>query len=122
VPAGRIYTVADIAADPHYAARGMLQQVTLDDGSRWRCPASCPNCRARPAATPQCAALGQDTDAVLREIGSIPRPADRLARTRHHLRNHHERIFFTSRSPPATASRSSPTSSPPTPRSRWSTR
>src|SRR3954452_20139653 len=25
VPAGRIYTVADIAADPHYAARGMLQ-------------------------------------------------------------------------------------------------
>ena len=24
VPAGRIYTVADIAADPHYQARGML--------------------------------------------------------------------------------------------------
>ena len=33
VPAGRIYTVADIAADPHYAARGMLQQVRMADGS-----------------------------------------------------------------------------------------
>jgi hydroxymethylglutaryl-CoA lyase len=27
VPAGRIYTVADIAADPHYRARGMLQPI-----------------------------------------------------------------------------------------------
>ena len=27
VPAGRIYTVADIAADPHYPARGMIQEV-----------------------------------------------------------------------------------------------
>jgi formyl-CoA transferase len=33
VPAGKIYTVADIAHDPHYLARDMLQQVTMDDGT-----------------------------------------------------------------------------------------
>jgi len=33
VPAGRIYTVADIAADPHYQARGMIQHVHMDDGT-----------------------------------------------------------------------------------------
>ncbi|RYY59006.1 MAG: CoA transferase, partial [Comamonadaceae bacterium] len=33
VPAGRIYTVADIAADPHYRARGMLSEVEMYDGS-----------------------------------------------------------------------------------------
>ena len=32
VPAGRIYTVADIAADPHYEARGMLHRIQIDDG------------------------------------------------------------------------------------------
>jgi formyl-CoA transferase len=33
IPAGRIYTVADIASDPQYEARGMLQEIDLDDGS-----------------------------------------------------------------------------------------
>ena len=28
VPAGKIYNIADIANDPHYAARGMLQEIT----------------------------------------------------------------------------------------------
>ena len=32
VPAGRIYTVADIAKDPHYQARGMIDHVHMDDG------------------------------------------------------------------------------------------
>src|SRR5262249_21634213 len=32
VPVGRIYTVADIADDPHYRARGMIQRVTSADG------------------------------------------------------------------------------------------
>ena len=33
VPAGRIYTVADMAADPHYQARGMIAHVQMKDGS-----------------------------------------------------------------------------------------
>src|SRR4051812_32746599 len=32
VPAGRIYTIADMAADPHYRERGMLAEVKLEDG------------------------------------------------------------------------------------------
>jgi formyl-CoA transferase len=51
VPAGRIYTVADIAADPHYQARGMLSRCRWTTAARSRCRASCPSCRARPAAT-----------------------------------------------------------------------
>ena len=30
VPAGRIYSAADIAADPHYAARGMIEQISYN--------------------------------------------------------------------------------------------
>ena len=70
VPAGKIYTVADIAADPHYAARGMLQAVLMDDGSKLAVPGFVPKLSATPGSHRRNApALGQDTDAVLREIG-----------------------------------------------------
>jgi formyl-CoA transferase len=70
VPAGRIYTVADIAADPHYQARGMLAQVAMDDGSALTVPGFVPKLSKTPGAHRRNApALGQDTDAVLREIG-----------------------------------------------------
>ncbi|WHZ10381.1 MAG: L-carnitine dehydratase/bile acid-inducible protein F [Burkholderiaceae bacterium] len=70
VPAGRIYTIADIAADPHYAARGMLEQITLEDGSRLAVPGFVPKLSATPGAHRRNApALGQDSDAVLREVG-----------------------------------------------------
>ena len=70
VPAGKIYTVADIAADPHYAARGMLQAVQMDDGSELAVPGFVPKLSATPGSHRRNApALGQDTDAVLREIG-----------------------------------------------------
>lgn len=32
VPAGRVYTAADMLADPHYAARGMIQRITSSTG------------------------------------------------------------------------------------------
>lgn len=32
VPAGRVYTAADMLTDPHYAARGMLQRLTSSTG------------------------------------------------------------------------------------------
>ncbi len=70
VPAGKIYTVADIAADPHYAARGMLQSVAMADGSALMVPGIVPKLSATPGGQWRNApALGQDTDAVLREVG-----------------------------------------------------
>jgi formyl-CoA transferase len=73
VPAGRIYTVADIAADPHYQARGMLAQVQMDDGSSLTVPGIVPRLSATPGSHRRNApALGQDTDAVLQELGLTP--------------------------------------------------
>ncbi|MBG9389761.1 CaiB/BaiF CoA transferase family protein [Caenimonas aquaedulcis] len=74
VPAGRIYTVADIAADPHYAARGMLESVRMDDGSEITVPGVVPKLSATPGGHRRNAplAVGQDTDDVLREVGLTP--------------------------------------------------
>jgi len=70
VPAGRIYTVADIAADPHYRARGMLDAVRMADGSLLTVPGIVPKLSATPGRHRRNApALGQDSGAVLREIG-----------------------------------------------------
>jgi formyl-CoA transferase len=70
VPAGRIYTVADIAADPHYQARGMLSKVQMDDGSDVLVPGIVPKLSRTPGNHRRNAPLlGQDTDAVLRELG-----------------------------------------------------
>ncbi|HBH37742.1 MAG TPA: formyl-CoA transferase [Curvibacter sp.] len=73
VPAGKIYTVADIAADPHYAARGMLQTVAMEDGSALMVPGVVPRLSATPGGQwRQAPALGQDSEAVLREVGLTP--------------------------------------------------
>ena len=70
VPAGRIYTVADIAADPHYQARGMLQSVHMNDGSTLTVPGIVPKLSATPGRQGRNAPeLGRDTDEVLRSIG-----------------------------------------------------
>ena len=70
VPAGRIYTVADIAADPHYRARGMLQEVLLDDGEPLMVPGIVPKLSLTPGAqTSNAPALGEHTEQVLREVG-----------------------------------------------------
>jgi len=70
VPAGRIYTVADIAADPHYAARGMLEQVTLADGTPLAVPGIVPKLSRTPGRHRRNAPeLGQDTEAVIKALG-----------------------------------------------------
>jgi formyl-CoA transferase len=70
VPAGRIYTIADIAADPHYRARGMLQEIRTDDGDTLAVPGIVPKLSVTPGSHRRNApVLGQDTDDVLREIG-----------------------------------------------------
>ena len=50
VPAGRIYTVADIAADPHFQARQMIQQITTADGLVLAVPGIVPKLSATPGA------------------------------------------------------------------------
>ncbi|MBX3654329.1 MAG: CoA transferase [Ramlibacter sp.] len=73
VPAGRIYTVADIATDPHYQARGMIDEVRMDDGSRLAVPGIVPKLSLTPGGHRRNApVLGQDTDEVLRGIGLTP--------------------------------------------------
>ena len=70
VPAGRIYSAADIAADPHYAARGMLQQVMAGDGEPLRVPGIVPKLSATPGAIRSAAPkLGEHTDEVLQGLG-----------------------------------------------------
>jgi formyl-CoA transferase len=74
VPAGRIYTVADIAADPHYQARGMLASVQMDDGSTLAVPGVVPKLSATPGRHRRNApTLGQDTDEVLNALGLSPK-------------------------------------------------
>ena len=70
VPAGRIYTVADIAADPHYQARGMITQVQMTDGSSLAVPGIVPKLSRTPGNHRRNApALGQDTVEVLIGMG-----------------------------------------------------
>lgn len=51
VPAGPIYSIADIAEDPQYQARKMFEQVTLPDGRPLRIPAVVPKLSATPGST-----------------------------------------------------------------------
>jgi len=81
VPAGRIYSVADIAADAHYQARGMLQTVHMDDGSDLTVPGFVPKLSRTPGGHRRNApGIGQDTDAVLREMGLTPGQIEELKR------------------------------------------
>jgi len=70
VPAGRIYSAADIAGDPHFAARGMLLDSVAGDGEPLRQPGVVPKLSATPGAIRSAApGLGQHTGEVLRAIG-----------------------------------------------------
>ncbi|KVO01974.1 CaiB/BaiF CoA transferase family protein [Burkholderia ubonensis] len=70
IPAGRIYDVADIAADPHYHARGMIVDDTLPDGTPVRVPGIVPKLGATPGRITRSApTLGEGTDAVLDSLG-----------------------------------------------------
>jgi crotonobetainyl-CoA:carnitine CoA-transferase CaiB-like acyl-CoA transferase len=63
VPAGRIYSVRDIVADPHYNARGMILPVTLPDGTEVRMPGIVPKLSATPGQVSwQGPRLGQLTE------------------------------------------------------------
>ena len=73
VPAGRIYSAADIAKDPHYAARGMLQDIVAGDGEPLKVPGVIPKLSATPGAIRTAAPkLGEHTDEVLTGLGFSP--------------------------------------------------
>jgi len=70
IPAGKIYDVADIAADPHYRARGMILDGALPDGTPVQVPGIVPKLSETPGEVRSPApALGQDTDEVLAGLG-----------------------------------------------------
>jgi formyl-CoA transferase len=67
VPAGRIYTAKDIAEDPHYRARGMIQRITTADGLELDVPGIVPKLSLTPGAIARLApALGADDAMVSR--------------------------------------------------------
>jgi crotonobetainyl-CoA:carnitine CoA-transferase CaiB-like acyl-CoA transferase len=70
VPAGRIYSAADIVADPHYLARDMVLQAELPGGVRVKMPGIVPKLSATPGQVNwQGPSLGQHTASVLAELG-----------------------------------------------------
>ncbi|KTT35464.1 CaiB/BaiF CoA transferase family protein [Pseudomonas rhizoryzae] len=79
VPAGRIYSVADIVADPHYQARDMLLDTTLPDGATLKMPGIVPKLSATPGQVNwQGPSLGQHTDGLLTELGLSEADIQRL--------------------------------------------
>ncbi len=70
VPAGRIYSVKDIVADPHYQARGMLLDTELPDGVHVKMPGIVPKLSETPGEVRwQGPTLGEHTDSVLSGLG-----------------------------------------------------
>lgn len=70
VPAGRVYTAKDIVEDPHYRARDMILTQATRDGDELEVPGIVPKLLGTPGRVRSPAPrLGDDTDAVLRELG-----------------------------------------------------
>ena len=70
VPASRIFSVADMFADPQFLARGMIEMVKLPDGRDCRVPGIVPKLSETPGGTEWIGpGLGEHNDAVLGELG-----------------------------------------------------
>jgi len=70
VPAGRIYSVADIVADPHYQARDMILDAELPGGAAVKMPGIVPKLSETPGSINwQGPSLGQHTSSVLSDLG-----------------------------------------------------
>ena len=70
VPAGRAYTAKDIVEDPHYRARDMVLEQQTRDGYTVQVPGIVPKLMGTPGRVRSSAPkLGDDSDAVLGEIG-----------------------------------------------------
>ncbi|MBN3803333.1 CoA transferase [Paraburkholderia sp. Ac-20336] len=81
VPSGRIYSVADIVADPHYQAREMLLQAQLPGGASVKMPGIVPKLSDTPGEVRwQGPALGEHTGSVLSDLGFENDDIERLRR------------------------------------------
>ncbi|MCE5979029.1 CaiB/BaiF CoA transferase family protein [Pseudomonas sp. JR33AA] len=70
VPAGRIYSVADIVADPHYQARDMILNAELPGGVTVKMPGIVPKLSDTPGRVNwQGPSLGQHTQSILGDLG-----------------------------------------------------
>ena len=73
VPAGKVYTARDICEDPHYRARDMILRQRTRDGDEIEVPGIVPKLSATPGTLRTPAPhLGDDSDAVLGELGLAP--------------------------------------------------
>ncbi len=69
VPAGRIYTAKDIAEDPHYRARGMIERIVTRDGLALDVPGIVPKLSLTPGHIGSPApALGEHTESVMKAL------------------------------------------------------
>jgi formyl-CoA transferase len=70
VPAGKVYTAKDIHEDPHFRDRGMIVRQVTRDGWSLDVPGVVPRLTETPGTLRSPApGLGEDTEAVLRELG-----------------------------------------------------
>jgi formyl-CoA transferase len=81
VPNGRIYTAADIHADPHYKARAMIEKHAMPDGTPIEIPGVVPKLSDTPGGTRWLGpALGAHTEEVLASIGIRGEAVEQLRR------------------------------------------
>jgi crotonobetainyl-CoA:carnitine CoA-transferase CaiB-like acyl-CoA transferase len=81
VPSGRIYSVADIVADPHYQARDMLLKADLPGGASVKMPGIVPKLSDTPGEVRwQGPTLGEHTSSVLADLGYEQSEIERLRR------------------------------------------
>jgi formyl-CoA transferase len=70
VPASSVYSVADMFRDAQFAARGMLEEASLPDGTPMRIPGIVPKLTDTPGSTEWLGpGLGEHTDAILAGLG-----------------------------------------------------
>ena len=70
VPASRIFSIADMFADPQFLARQMIETARLPDGKPFKMPGIVPKLSATPGSTEWIGPkLGEHTDEVLAGLG-----------------------------------------------------